>query len=137
MRMPMRRCAIVRSWQHSRHLREVSEGWKTQRQSKEWEQINVFSLDERWGAGSTGSPSEDGSGLDALFFGGPYGCWSSTIGLLRKTRSRSIANRDSAGGHRGKSAEPAQGSYGRGLISARSSGHRAQGRFLDQEVVRG
>src|ERR1700680_3826403 len=95
MRMRTRKCAIVLSWRISKRLREVSEGWKIQRQAKEWEQINAFLLDEWQGAGSTGSPPETGAGStwsppeygngqNGPLLIGPYGCGHPILWLRLK-----------------------------------------------------
>ena len=44
MRMPTRKFATALFWQRFKHLQEVSDGPKTQRQANEWERINVFPL---------------------------------------------------------------------------------------------
>ena len=100
---------------------------KHYQQIKELEQIHAISLDESNGKG----PAWPAALVVLLAAGITF------LRLRSQGRSRSIAHRDRAGGRRGKRADPAQGGYGRGAVPARSSGDRAQGRLVGQEVVRG
>src|ERR1700674_1358105 len=106
--MLTRKCATGRSWQLFRHLQEVSDYSKTYPHLKEWERINAISLDESNRKGQIGPYS-----------GCPFGRGDAFHRLQLQGRTRNSPYRYSAGGRRGKRADPAPGDYGRRVVSAR------------------